>query len=123
MKQRGFVLGWQFIAAGVLAAVVVGYAGIMHWRLANCRAENAEYKSAYKVLTVQLQTQAAEMSALEAKAKAAAQRGAQARAEAKPVVEASRRSADSLAGAMRGLRPAQCPTAKAVEVVRADLAR
>lgn len=121
MRQRGFVLGWQFIAAGALAAIILAYAGVMQWRLSNCKAELAEFRRAYDVLSVQVQTQAAAMSELERKAKEAASRGAQARTEAKPVVVAAQKSADALAGAMRGWRPAECPTKDAVRVVRDDL--
>lgn len=122
-KQAGFILGWQFIAAGVLAAVVAGYVVVTQIKLANCRAENAEFKRAFDVLSVQVQTQAVAMSELERRAKEAAQRGAQARSEAQPVVEAAQKSADALAGAMRGVRPAECPTKDAVRVVREDLGR
>lgn len=122
MRQRGFV-GIEIILAGLAVAAVLGYIAFLHVRLSGCRAELAEFRRAYDVLSVQVQTQAAAMSELEQKAKAAAQRGAQARSEAKPVVEAAQKSADALAGAMRGLRPAECPTAKAVEVVRGDLGK
>lgn len=121
MKQRGFV-GLELIIVGLAVAAVLGYVAFLHVRLSGCRAELAEFKGAYKVLSVQVQTQAAAMTELEAKAKEAVLRGAQARTQAKPVVEAAQKSADALAGAMRGLRPAECPTKGAVDAVRADLA-
>lgn len=120
-KQAGFIFGWQAIAALVLLAGVAGFIGLSRYQLASCRAELAEFRRAYDVLSVQVQTQAVAMSELERKAKEAAQRGAQARSEAQPKVEAAQKSADALAGAMRGLRPAECPTKDAVRVVREDL--
>lgn len=123
LRQRGFFLGWQIVAGLAGFALVCAIVGFSRHQVTKCRAELAEFRRAYDVLSVQVQTQAAAMSELEQKAKAAARRGAQARSEAKPVVEAAQKSADALAGAMRGLRPAECPTAKAVEVVRGDLGK
>ena len=122
-KQAGFIFGWQVIAALAALAIVGAFIGFSRYQVNACRAELAEFRRAYDVLSVQVQTQAAAMSELERKAKEAASRGAQARTEAKPAVEAAQKSADALAGAMRGLRPAECPTARAVEVVRGDLQR
>jgi cell division septum initiation protein DivIVA len=121
MRQRGFV-GIELILVGLAVAAVLGYIAFLHVRLSGCRADLAEFRRAYDVLSVQVQTQAGAMAELEAKGKEAAQRGATARVQAQPVVEAAQKSADALAGAMRGMRPAECPTKGAVDAVRADLA-
>lgn len=120
-KQGGFFIGWQIGAALVALLAVGAFVGFSRYQVNACRAELAEFRRAYDVLSVQVQTQAAAMSELERKAKEAASRGAQARTEAKPVVAAAQKSADALAGAMRGLRPVECPTKDAVRVVRDDL--
>ena len=122
MKQRGFV-GIEIILVGLAVAAVLGYIAFLHVRLSGCRADLAEFRRAYDVLSVQVQTQAGAMAELEAKGKEAAQRRTTARVQAKPVVEAAQKSADALAGAMRGRRPAECPTKDAVRVVREDLGK
>ena len=120
MRQRGFV-GWELALGGILIAGVLAFIAVSRMQVANCRADLAEFRRAYDVLSVQVQTQAAAMGELERKGKEAAARGATARSQAQPVVEAAQKSADALAGAMRGLRPAECQAAGAVKVVRDDL--
>lgn len=120
-KQAGFIFDWQVIAALVLLAGFAGIVGLSRYQLANCRAELAEFRRAYDVLTVQVQTQAAAMSELEQKAKAAARRGAQARSEAKPVVEASQKSAEALARRMSEPPATSCPAGEGLAEVRKDL--
>lgn len=119
-----FLLGnWKLLLLGAVLALCAATVGISRMQVANCRAELAEFRRAYDVLSAQVQTQAAAMSELERKGKEAAQRGATARVQAAPVVEAAQKSADALARAMRGLRPAECQAAGAVKVVREDLGR
>lgn len=120
-RQRGFFLGWQIVAGLVGLAVVAGIVGFSRHQVAKCRAEIAEFRRAYDLLAQSVQRQNAAILEAEGKAAEAARRGAQARAEAEPVVAAAQKSADALAGAMRGLRPAECPTKEAVRVVRDDL--
>ena len=121
MKQRGFIFGWQAIAALVAFAAICGIVGFSRHQVNACRAELAEFRRAYDVLTVQVQTQAAAMSELEQKAKAAARRGAQARSEAKPVVEASQKSAEALARRMSEPPATSCPAGEGLAEVRKDL--
>lgn len=111
------------IAAGIVIMALT--VGALWYRAdaAEARATLAEFRRAYDLLAQSVQRQNAAIQEAEGKAAEAARRGAQARAEAVPVVEAARRSADALAGELRGLRPPECPTAKAVEVVRGDLQR
>lgn len=121
MKQRGFLIGWQLAAVGILAAIAIAYVAMIRIQLSNCRTDLAEFKHAYDILSRSVITQNAEVNRWKDEAEKARQRSATARTKAAPVVEASKRSAESLGAAMRGLRPSECPTAKAVEVVRGDL--
>ncbi len=121
MSQRGFFLGWQIVAALVGLAVVAGIVGFSRHQVAKCRAEVAEFRRAYDLLAQSVQRQNEAVNEWQRKATEAAQRGATARTQAQPVVDAAQKSADALAGAMRGMRPAECPTAGAVKVVRDDL--
>lgn len=121
MRQRGFLVGWQLAVVGILAAIAIAYVAMIRIQLSSCRTEVAEFKHAYDILSRSVVTQNAEVNRWKEEAEKAKQRAATARTKAAPVVDASKRSAESLGAAMRGLRPSGCPTAKAVEVVRGDL--
>lgn len=112
---------WRAIA--MLGVVIILGGGLLWYRgeAASARADLAEFKGAYDILSRSVVTQNAEVNRWKDEAEKAKQRAATAREKAAPVVEASKRSAESLGAAMRGLRPSECPTAKAVEVVRSDL--
>lgn len=114
---------WRALA--ILAVVALLGGGLLWYRgeAASARVELAEYKGAYEILSRSVQAQNAEVNRWKDEAEKAKQRAATARTKAAPVVEASKRSSESLGAAMRGLRPSECQTAKAVEVVRVDLAR
>lgn len=112
---------WRAIAmlvvVGALGAGLLWYRG----EAAQAELEVAEFRHAYDTLARSVQTQNAEVNRWKETAEKAQQRAATARTKAAPVVEASKRSSEALGAAMRGLRPAECPTAKAAEVVRSDL--
>lgn len=122
MSQRGFFLGWQIVAALVGLAVVAGIVGFSRHQVAKCRAEVAEFRRAYDLLAQSVQRQNEAVQEMEAKAKEAAQRGAQARSQAAGAVDVAKRSAEALSRVMAGARPAsECPPGEAVKVVRGDL--
>lgn len=121
--MKFLVENWKALA--ILAVVAILGGGLLWYRgeAASAKVDLAEYKAAYEILSRSVVTQNAEVNRWKDEAEKAKQRAATARTKAAPVVEASKRSSESLGAAMRGLRPAECPTAKAVEVVRGDLAR
>lgn len=114
---------WRAIAMlGVVAALG---GGLLWYRgeAAQAELDLAEFRHAYDTLSRSVGTQNEAVLAMERKAEETLRKAAKLRAEAQPKVDAAQKSADSLAGAMRGLRPAECPTAGAVAVVRKDLTK
>ena len=121
MKQRGFIFGWQAIAALVAFAAICGIVGFSRHQVNACRAELAEFRRAYDLLAQSVQRQNEAVQEMEAKAKEASRRGAQARSEARPVVEASQKSAEALARRMSEPPATSCPAGEGLAEVRKDL--
>lgn len=109
---------WYLAVIAVLVGTTLWYRG----SALSAESKTQEFEHAYKMLAQSTQRQAQAMNELEQKAAAAVARSRQARAAVAPKVDAAKRSADALAGALVAPRPMnECPANAALEVVREDL--
>jgi hypothetical protein len=109
---------WKLILIGAAFALCAAAVGISRMQVASCKADLAQFKSAYEQLARSVQVQNDAVLVLEKKSAETARRAAQARAEAKGATEVAQRHADALAGFL-GAGKGTCN--EGIKVVRDDL--
>lgn len=113
---------WRILLALALLTLAGTIVGISRHQVVKCRAEVAEFRRAYDLLSQSVQRQNEAVQEVERKAAEAARRGAQARSEAAGAVDVATRSAEALARVMAGAWPvSECQAGEAALVVREDL--
>jgi len=105
------------IALAVLFGLAAVTVGVSRYQLAGCRADLAQFKSAYEQLARSVQAQNDAVLALEKKSAETARKAAQARAQAGKATEVAQRHAHALAGFLG----ASGTCSDAIKVVRDDL--
>lgn len=117
-----FLSHWRAVLIGGAALLALATIGIYRAQLGACKAERAEIKRAYEILTRSVQVQNEAIQTLEKKSAETARRAASLRAQAQGATQVARDKADALERVLAAPRPTSaCPSAEAIVVVRDDL--
>ena len=108
---------WRELLVGGLLLLAAAAVGVSRMQVKSCRADLAQFKSAYEQLARSVQVQNDAVLALEKKSAEAARRGALARSEADRAASVAKTHADALAGFLG----ASGTCSDGIKVVRDDL--
>jgi len=111
-----------YLVGGIVVVLVIA---VLWYRgeAIGSKSKAREFEQAYRVLADKVREQNDAVNEFERRAKEASERGAALKREAIRSSATAKRHADSLAQAMSAPRPVgECIVARALEVVRADLA-
>jgi len=108
---------WKLVLLGAVLFLCAATVGVSRMQVKSCRADLAQFKSAYEQLARSVQVQNDAVLALEKKSAEAARRGALARSEADRAASVAKAHADALAGFLG----ASGTCSDGIKVVRDDL--